>query len=57
MVLTSLEIETLLLIGCFTRQRDSSHQWNAYGDGERGCVIGIDATDLANEVGVAVRTV
>jgi len=55
--MTQLEQETLMLIGCLTRQRDAPQQWLKYADEGRGCVIGIDAEYLAHDAGVAIRTV
>ncbi|NQE60785.1 DUF2971 domain-containing protein [Caulobacter sp. RHG1] len=46
-----------MLIGSLTERRDDLNQWRLYADNGGGCVVGIDASYLEHDAGVAIRTV
>jgi len=55
--LLELEASTVMFIACFSEEPDDPHQWQRYGDDGRGCVIGFDASYLAEKAGVTVRRI
>ena len=55
--LTGLQNDTMMFIGCLTTENNDLNQWKSYGDGGRGCVIGLDARHLLERSGVAMRRV
>ena len=46
-----------LTLGSLTARRDDLSQWRNYADDGAGCVLGIDASYLEHDAGVAIRTV
>lgn len=57
MRLASHEPTTVMMIGCLTEDRDDVGLWDRYAAAGTGCVIGIDATWLADRAGVQLRRV
>lgn len=55
--LATHEPATTMMIGCFTKERDDIGLWDRYAANGAGCVIGIDATWLAERAGVTIRRV
>lgn len=49
--------DTGLMIGSLTARRDDLSQWRSYASNGAGCVLGIDASYLEHDAGVAIRTV
>lgn len=48
---------TGLMLGSLTARKDDLNQWRSYSANGAGCVVGIDASYLEHDAGVAVRTV
>lgn len=57
MVLHSHECATTMMIASLAEERDDIGLWDRYGQSGAGCVLGIDATWLAERGGVALRRV
>ncbi len=55
--LIGLEQNTKMFIGCLSPDDNDAHQWRQYGAEGTGCAIGLDASLLAAEAGVAMRRV
>jgi hypothetical protein len=55
--LNTHEPATVMMIGCLTEDRDDVGLWERYADRGKGCVLGFDATWLAECAGVAIRRV
>ncbi|NEJ98816.1 hypothetical protein [Rhizobium ruizarguesonis] len=57
MRLASHEAATVMMIGCLTEERDDVGLWDRYGSNGAGCVVGIDASWLANRAGATLRRI
>ena len=55
--LNTHEPATVMMIGCLTEDRDDVGLWERYADCGKGCVLGFDATWLAERASVAIRRV
>ncbi|MGR9200159.1 hypothetical protein [Rhizobium leguminosarum] len=57
MHLASHEPATVMMIGCLSEERDDVRLWDRYASNGAGCVVGIDASWLANRTGATLRRI